>query len=116
MFDCKRTLFIAASLTAAVWAGASVVQADEGAELWAKNCKMCHGETGKADSKVGESMKIRDLTAPAVHATLDKAKVVKAIKEGVKNEAAPGKDMKPLGAKFTDAQIDLLAAHVMALK
>jgi len=118
MLDSKRTLFVVAALTVASWAGASAARAEEakGAELFAKNCAMCHGKQGKGDSKMGESLKIKNLTDPAVKAKLDKAAVTKAIKEGVKNEAAPGKDMKPLGSKFDDAQIAALAEFVTSLK
>ncbi len=116
MLDSKRTLFIVALLTVVGWAGASVSRAEDGAELWAKNCASCHGKDAKGATKVGEMMKIANLTDPAVHAKLDKAKVIKAIKEGFKNETAGGKDMKPLGAKIDDAQAALLADYVMALK
>ncbi len=117
MLDSKRTILIVALLTVVGLAGASVARAEDGAELWGKNCAMCHGKDAKGDTKVGQAMKIVNLTDPAIHAKIDKARVTKAIKEGVKNEAAGGKDMKPLAAgKLDDAQIAALADWVVALK
>jgi cytochrome c553 len=83
--------------------------------LWTKNCASCHGEDGKGKTKMGELLKVRDLTDPAVHATLTREGVIKAIKEGVKNEA--GKlVMKGYAGKLSDGEIEALADHTMALK
>lgn len=110
MLDSRRTLLFVAALSALGWAGASAAQAADaaGAELFAKNCAMCHGKDGKGATKMGESMKLKDLTA----VTLDKAKVVQVVKDGAKNEAVPGKDMKGFAGKLDDAQIEAVSAYV----
>ena len=110
MFDSKRTLLFVGMLTVLGWAGASMAQAADatGAEIFAKNCAMCHGKDGKGTTKMGESMKLKDLTAEK----LDKAKVAGIVKDGIKNEAVPGKDMKGFAGKLDDAQIAAVADYV----
>jgi len=87
----------------------------DGKALWTKNCASCHGPDGKAKTKMGEMLKVRDLTDPAVHATLTRDGVLKAIKEGVKD--ASGKQvMKGYADRLSDAESGAVADHVMSLK
>ena len=102
-------LFLGATLRA------QAADAPDAAALWTKNCVSCHGADGKAKSKMGEMLKIRDMTDPAVHATFTKDGVAKAIKEGVK-DAAGKQVMKGYADKLSDAEINALADHVMSLK
>ena len=83
--------------------------------LWTKNCGSCHGPDAKGKTKMGEMLKIRDMTDPAVHATLTRDTVMKSMKEGVKD--ASGKQvMKPYADRLSEAEIGALADYVMGLK
>jgi len=102
-------------MTSLSTAWAEDAAAPDAAALWTKNCASCHGPDGKAKNKMGEMLKIRDLTDPAVHTTLTRDGVLKSIKEGVKN--AEGKVvMKGYADKLSEAEMNALTDHVMALK
>lgn len=53
------------------------------AENWENLCASCHGEDGKAQTKQGKKLKIRDYTDAAVQAELKDDAMLKAILEGV---------------------------------
>ncbi len=59
-----------------------VGRAATAAENWENNCASCHGEDGKAQTKQGKKLKIRDYTDPAVQAELKDDAMLKAILEG----------------------------------
>jgi cytochrome c553 len=105
----------AISMAALSSARAEDAAAPDAKALWDKNCASCHGADGKAKVKMGEMLKVRDLTDPAVHATLTRDNVLKGIKDGVKNPE--GKVvMKGYTGKLSDAEMTALADYVMALK
>ena len=56
------------------------------AALWKKNCALCHGQTGKGDTKAGEKFGVNDLTSAEVRAEFDQERMIKAITEGMKDE------------------------------
>jgi cytochrome c6 len=53
------------------------------AENWENLCASCHGEDGKAQTKQGKKLKIRDYTDAAVQADLKDDAMLKGILEGV---------------------------------
>ena len=53
-------------------------------ENWDNHCAKCHGEDGKAMTKQGKKLKIRDYTDAKVQAELKDEDMLKAISEGVK--------------------------------
>jgi cytochrome c6 len=53
------------------------------AENWENLCASCHGEDGKAQTKQGKKLKIRDYTDAAVQAELKDDAMLKAILDGV---------------------------------
>jgi cytochrome c553 len=64
---------------------------------------------------MGQMLKVRDLTDPAVHATLTRESVIKAVKEGVKDPA--GKlVMKSYSDKLSEAEINAVADYTLTLK
>jgi mono/diheme cytochrome c family protein len=75
------------------------------AALWTKNCASCHGAGGKADTKTGKLLKVRDLTDPTVRAGFDRERMIKATKEGVKKEGSDKLAMKGFADKLSDAEI-----------
>ncbi len=64
-------------------AGAASLAAATAAENWENHCASCHGEDGKAQTKQGKKLKIRDYTDAAVQAELKDDAMLKAILEGV---------------------------------
>jgi len=63
---------------------AAVSYAATAEENWENNCASCHGADGKAQTKQGKKLKIRDYTDAAVQAELKDDEMAKAILEGVK--------------------------------
>lgn len=88
--------------------------AQDAAALWTKNCASCHGADGKGKTKMGEKLKVRDLTSADVKAGLTKAKAVDAMKNGVK--AGDKLVMKSYSDKLSEAEINALADHSLAFK
>lgn len=52
------------------------------AENWENSCASCHGVDGKAQTKQGKKLKVRDYTDPAVQAEMKDDTMLKAILEG----------------------------------
>jgi cytochrome c553 len=82
------------------------------AAVWNKNCASCHGKDGKGQTKAGKTKKVQDLTDPAVRAKLNRDQMIKATKEGIKDDA--GKErMKPYAEKLSDADITALTDYIL---
>lgn len=81
----------------------------EGPVLFAKLCTQCHGPTGKPTESMAQALKVRDLTDPAVRATLTQARVKEQILQG-----SATKTMPSFQGLVTDAQADALAAWVVS--
>ena len=82
------------------------------AAIWNKNCASCHGKDGKGQTKAGKTKKVQDLTDPAVRAKFDRERMIKATKEGIKDEA--GKErMKPYADKLSEADIAALTDYII---
>lgn len=92
----------------------SVAEAVDVTPVWEKNCASCHGADGKADTKAGKLLKVRDLTAPDVRATFDRAAMIKATQDGVKNEKGKAV-MKGFASKLSAEQIEALVDWIYAL-
>lgn len=72
-----------AFLSLAVATTCLVGRAATAEENWENSCASCHGEDGKAATKQGKKLKIRDYTDAAVQAELKDDEMIKAILEGV---------------------------------
>ncbi len=90
------------------------LRAASAADNWADNCASCHGEDGKAQTKQGKKLKIRDYTDAAVQAELKDEEMIKAITEGVKEDGK--KRMDGFGADLSAQEIKDLVAHIRSLK
>jgi cytochrome c oxidase cbb3-type subunit 3 len=86
----------------------TVALAGSGADLFAKNCKKCHGDDGKGHTMVGRMVKAADLTSPAVTGKSD-AELTASISKG------KGK-MAGFGEKLGDEDVKQLLAYVRTLK
>jgi cytochrome c553 len=113
----RITVLSLSVLVASLTLGATVARSEDApagdvAALWKKNCASCHGEDGKGQTKAGKQKKVSDLTNPEVRAKFDRDKMIKTVKEGVKDDE--GKDrMKPYAEKLSDAEIASLVDHIL---
>jgi len=84
-------------------------------EVWDKNCASCHGKDGKGETKAGKKAGAKDLTDAKYQATFTDDRMVKQIKEGMKDKN--GKElMKPFADKLSDEEIKQIVAYVRAFK
>jgi len=89
---------------------ATTALAAEASANWDDKCASCHGPDGRADTKMGKKLKIRDMTDATFQATFADEDAVKAVKEGIKD-----KNGKPIEG-LTDEEIQALVARVRSLK
>jgi mono/diheme cytochrome c family protein len=83
------------------------------AENWELHCAKCHGPDGKGQTKMGQRLKIRDLTDPKVQATFDDKKAFNAMKVGVTDENGR-QTMKPI-EDLTEPEMEALVAFIRSL-
>jgi cytochrome c6 len=82
---------------------------------WDNNCAKCHGADGSGNTRMGKKFKLKDYTDAKVQADLKDEDMVKAIKDGVKDEN--GKDrMKAYKDDLTDPEVTDLVAFIRKLK
>jgi cytochrome c553 len=93
---------------------AGIALAAPAAENWDNNCTSCHGSDGKAQTKTGKKLKIRDYTDAKVQAELKDEDMIKAITEGIK---ADGKEkMKAFKDELSADEIKDLVAYIRKFK
>jgi cytochrome c6 len=109
----KTTTKIAlSSLMLALAAG--VAYAAPASENWDNLCASCHGADGKAQTKTGKKLKIKDYTDAKVQAELKDEEMSKAIAEGIKEG---GKEkMKAFKDEISAEEIKDLVAFVRKFK
>ena len=100
----RYAMSLVATLTVTV---ASFSLAADGAGVFKQHCASCHGETGKADTAAGKSLKVPALAGDANVAGMPDADVAAKIKENKKHAAA----LK----KLSDDDIAAVAAYVKSL-
>jgi cytochrome c553 len=98
---------------ALLMAGAVSVRAADAKETWAKNCAKCHGEDGKGKTKMGEKLGVKDYTDAKVQADMTDEKMLKAIKEGIKED---DKTKMKAFSDLSDDEVKALVAYVRAFK
>ncbi len=112
----SSSVLVVAALATVFLAGNALAADADVAKLWSKHCQTCHGADGKGKTKSGEKAGVKDLTAPDVKGKLEKAKVVTAIKDGVKEKDSDKMAMKAYADKLSAAEIEALADYSMAFK
>ena len=85
--------------------------ADDAADVWRAKCRNCHGEDGKAQTKVGKAQKIDDFSNAAWQAKHTDADIKEVIRDGV-----PDTKMKPYKEKLSAEEIDALVQYIRGLK
>ena len=109
----KTTTKIALS-SLALSLATGVALAAPAAENWDNLCSSCHGSDGKAQTKTGKKLKIRDYTDAKVQAELKDEDMIKATADGVKVD---GKEkMKGFKAELSADEIKDLVAHIRKFK
>ena len=106
----KKILIITCAF---LMAGAISLRAADAKENWTKNCLKCHGEDGKGKTKMGEKLGVKDYTDAKVQADMKEDKMLKAIKEGVKEE---DKTKMKAFSDLGDDEVKALVAYVRAFK
>jgi mono/diheme cytochrome c family protein len=104
---------LALSLALSFALGGSAFAADAAVDIWKAKCKGCHGEDGKAKTKVGEKEKIDDLSDPKWQANHSDEKIREVITNGSKKEKSK---MKPFKDKLSAEEIDSLVQYIRTLK
>jgi cytochrome c6 len=93
---------------------AGVSYAAPAADNWENHCASCHGEDGKAQTKVGKKLKIRDYTDPKVQAGMKDDEMLKATLEGYFEN---GKErMKGFKDEISEAEAKALVEYIRKLK
>ena len=85
---------------------------DATVDIWKAKCKSCHGDDGKAKTKMGEKEKIPDLTDAGWQKKHSDADIKETITNGSKENAK----MKAFKDKLTPEQIDGLVKYIRAMK
>jgi len=94
--------------------GTGVAFAAPAADNWDNHCASCHGTDGKAQTKMGKKMKIRDYTDAKVQAELKDEDMIKATADGV---VVDGKErMKGYKAELSADEIKDLVAYIRKFK
>jgi len=106
-------LTLAITIATIFLSAASGAKAADGAAIYSKKCKACHGTSGKGDTKMGKKLKCRNLSDPAVQAKLTDTQIAKSITDGVKDGAKMR--MKPIKG-LSEADIKALVKYVRTLK
>lgn len=110
----KTTIITAIALTL----GAATYCHAEGeinaSELWGMHCKKCHAEDGSGNTKAGKKLNLADYTKAEEQAKFTDEEALKAILEGVKDDA--GKEtMKPFKEKLQDGEAEALVKYTRTL-
>ncbi len=109
--DMKKLMVISLAL---LIAGAVSLRAADAKENWEKHCAKCHGPDGKGKTKMGEKFGIKDYTDAKVREELKDEKMIKAIKEGIKDGEKT--KMRAFGETLSDEEIKALVKYVRDFK
>ncbi|MFP2908795.1 c-type cytochrome [Pyxidicoccus sp. 3LFB2] len=91
---------------------ATSAHAEDAAEVWKAKCGSCHGDDGKARTKMGQKESIADLSQPAWQKAESDADIRKVIAEGSPSNSK----MKSYKDRLTPAQIDALVGYIRTMK
>jgi mono/diheme cytochrome c family protein len=105
----RLVLFLLLCLTA-------TARADKTERTWQAKCGSCHGDDGKAQTKKGQEMGMKDMTAAAWQKERTDAQIQKAIEDGL-DKTVDGKkqQMDAYKEKLRPEQIADLVKYVRGL-
>jgi len=94
--------------------GLPIAAAADAKANWEEHCASCHGAAGKADTKMGQKLKLKDYSDAKVQAALTDEVLLKATLEGVKVD---GKEkMKSYADKLSAADAKALVGLIRSFK
>ncbi len=105
-------LALAAAALALISGGAYAASASDN---WDNSCASCHGSDGKAQTKTGKKLKIKDYTDAAVQAQLKDDEMIKSITEGIKGDNGKEK-MKSFKDELSADEIKDLVGFIRKFK
>lgn len=79
---------------------------------WTQYCKKCHGDDGKGATKMGEKLKVTDMTTAEWHSKRKDPEIKKSIRDG----NAKVKQPAYAADKISDAELDELVKFIRSLK
>ena len=85
------------------------------AENWENSCAKCHAADGSGSTKIGKKLKLKDYSDAKVQAALKDEDMVKAITDGVKDDAGKEK-MKGFKDELSAPEIKDLVAFIRKLQ
>ena len=101
-------------LTLVLGLTAALAFAAPAAENWENSCASCHGADGKAQTKQGKKLKVRDYTDPKVQAEMNDENMLKAILEGVKEDGKVR--MKGFKEELSEEEAKALVEYIRKLR
>jgi cytochrome c6 len=106
-------LFTSALLASVVLAAPAVVRADDSAQdIWKAKCKGCHGDDGKAQTRLGQKEGIGDFSSPAWQAKHSDEFIRAAIANGSRDNPK----MKAYKDRLSAQEIGSLITYIRGLK
>jgi mono/diheme cytochrome c family protein len=108
----NTTIKIAIASIALAFAAGSIYAS--AADNWENSCAACHGADGKAQTKQGKKLKIRDYTDPKVQAEMKDDEMVKAILDGYFQNGK--QTMKGFKDEYSEKEAKDLVAFIRQLK
>jgi mono/diheme cytochrome c family protein len=95
-------------------AGLPLAAAADAKANWEEHCASCHGATGKADTKMGQKLKLKDYSDAKVQAAMSDQLILDATLKGV---TVDGKQkMKGYADKLSEADAKALVALIRSFK
>lgn len=81
---------------------------------WEEHCAKCHGATGKADSKMGQKLKLKDYSDAKVQASMTDEVILNATLKGVKD--GDKEKMKGYADQLSETDAKALLALIRSFK
>jgi len=85
--------------------------ADDAADNWKAKCKSCHGEDGKAHTRMGQKEKIADFTSPE----WQKHNSDDSIRDVIANGSKENAKMKAFKERLSPEEIDGLVKYIRGM-
>ena len=79
------------------------------------NCKSCHGEDGKGQTKMGTKLGVKDFTNPATQKDFTDEKALQAILDGIKDPKTGKDKMKGYKDKLSPDQAKAIVQYLRTL-
>jgi len=101
-----RMQWVAVAVSLAL--GGSALADDAPADIWKAKCKGCHGEDGRAKTRVGQKENIPDFTTQEWQKHNSDEEIRKVITDG----SEENRKMKAFKDRLTPAEIDSLVKYI----